>query len=468
MSITTEDQNYPPIQDTSEELPVGTVLSERYEISSILGIGGMATVYLAQDKYENGKPVAVKVLKREFTRDKTYVERFLNEVLILSKIHHPNIIQFYDAGRDEVTGSVYYVMERVEGESLHDLMERRQLSSAEISKIVLGICDGLGAIHKQGIIHRDLKPENILIDGDGVVKITDFGVARDTNSTRRLTTKLQKVGSMNYMAPERWIGDNVGEPSDLYALGVMLYQMAFQDLPFKGDTVKEIMEMHLEEKLLFPDDVEAADWIRELIVKLLEKNPKNRPQSAHEVINFVLGHAQDDLVSKDIAIGDVEYQGSGYNPIKRNTRNYTLMLRATRNISTEELGWDKPVPKASLVIKLPKNRTVTIEVEKPSLDFLFLGLFLVSLLAMDGILTAFGISEENIHLEANPFVAYLMEVFGKNSALIITKTVSIIFVVFLTWLAKHQKWIKNMIAVLSCIYLLGAIVPWVFVLRYYH
>ena len=451
---------------SSEKLPVGLVLSDRYEICKILGVGGMATVYLAQDRYKDDCPVAVKVLKREFTKDKVYIERFLNEISILSKIQHPNVIRFYDADMDKETGLVYYSMERIEGESLHDLIERKQLSSSEISKIVLSICDGLSAIHKRGILHRDLKPENILIDGDGVVKITDFGVARDTASSRRLTTKLQKVGSMNYMAPERWFGENVGEPSDLYALGVMLYQMVFYDLPFIGDTVKDIMEAHLEDKLSFPEGAVTANWIKGLLTQLLEKNPKNRLQSSQDVIQYVLNNASDDLSSKEMAVGDVA--SAGYDPIKHNTKSYTLMFRATRNISSAELGWDKPVPKASVVIKLPRNRTVTIEIEKPSLDFLFLGIFLISLLTMDGILTALGISEAEIHLEANPFVAYMMEIFGKNSALIITKAISIIFVVFITRLAKHQKWIKNMIAVLSCVYLCAAIIPWVFVLHYYN
>ena len=462
MSITTEGQeNSSQTQITPEDLPKGFVLSGRYEIERVLGIGGMSTVYLANDKYESTH-VAVKVLKRDFVQDETYVERFQNEVAILSKIHHPNVIQFSDSDKDEATGFVYYAMEHVEGESLYDLMERKRLSSAEVSKIVLGICDGLGAIHKCGIIHRDLKPENILIDGEGVVKITDFGVARDTNSNRRLTTKLQKVGSMNYMAPERWVGSNISESSDLYALGVMLYQMAFGDLPFKGDTVKEIMDLHLEGKLEVPDDAEVTDWVKELIVKLLEKDYRERPQSAQEVINFILNYAPDDLVSEDIATGDAEQA----NLTERGTATYTLMLRATRNISCEELGWDKYVPKASVVIKLPKNRTIALEVEKPSLDFLFLGLFLISLLAMDGILTSFGISGEDIHLEGNPIVAYLMGVFGKNSALIITKTISIIFVIFITLLAKRQRWIKNTIAVLSCIYLLGAAIPWLVILHY--
>jgi serine/threonine protein kinase len=455
---------------STEDLQPGTVIHERYLIKRKLGVGGMATVYLAEDTFQNSILVALKILKREFAKDKTYVERFCSEVIILSKLNHPNVIRFYDAGRDENTGFVYYVMEYVDGESLFDILQRKTFSSQEITKIILGICDGLNTIHRGQFIHRDIKPENILINTEGIIKISDFGVTLDVNVTRRLTTKLQKVGSMNYMAPEMWVGDKIAQTVDLYALGVILYQLTIGELPFKGATVREIMEQHLEEKVQFPEYVEISDWLKQLILKLLEKDPSKRIQSADDVVYFMLDHAEDDVKSDDITKGNGENSGKVYNQDASNSKNHTLCFRATRNIDLDELGLDSPSRRASVVIKLPliKEEIFSIEIEKPSMDFLFLGLFLISLLAMDGILTSLGINDGNIHLEANPFVAYLMGVFGKNSALIMTKMVAILFVTFITVLAKRQRWIKNIIAALSCVYFVAAIVPWVFVLSYYN
>ncbi|MDR2338202.1 MAG: DUF5658 family protein [Deltaproteobacteria bacterium] len=451
-----------------EDLQPGTLLHERYLIKRRLGLGGMATVYLAEDKFQDSMLVALKVLKREFTKDKVYVERFCSEVIILSKLNHPNVIKFYDAGRDDKTWFVYYVMEYVDGESLFDILQRKTFSSREITKIILGICDGLSVIHRGQFIHRDIKPENILIDTTGVIKISDFGVTLDVTVSRRLTTKLQKVGSMNYMAPEMWVGDKIGKTVDLYALGVILYQLVVRELPFKGVTVKEIMEQHLEEKVNFPAEVEVADWLKQLIIKLLEKDPNKRMQSADDVIYFMLDHAEDDVTSKDITKGNGKLQEQN-TKTESNSKNHTLCFRATRNIDVEELGLDAQARRSSVVIKLPmpREQTFTIEIEKPSMDFLFLGFFLISLLTMDGILTALGISDSSIHLEANPFVAYLMKIFGKNLALVMTKLVAILFVAFITVLAKRQKWIKNIIAALSCVYFIAAIIPWVFVLSYY-
>ncbi len=459
------------------ELKAGTILNDRYTIKKVIGKGGMATVYLAEDIFSDNDLVAIKILRADFVNNKSYVERFCSEVIILNKINHPNVVHFVDANQDKATKLVFYVMEYIDGESLYDIMQRSSFSTSEITKIILGVCDGLHAIHKGEFIHRDIKPDNIMIDYRGVIKIADFGIAKQLNSNRRITTKIQKVGSMCYMAPEMWLGGHIDSTADIYALGVVIYQMVYKKLPFDGDTVRELMDQHIEEKVKYPEEIEVPVWLKELIVNCLEKDYTKRPQTVDDIINFMLEHADDDVRSSDITKGQSSLQGEEEFKRKEDIEKKLdtpsgskafCLMRATRNIGDDEL-YDN-IKRKSLVIQLPVNRqrTISIEIEKPSLDFLFLGLFLISLLVMDGVLTCFGIQESEIHLEANPLMAYFMGIFGLKNALFVTKGFAIILVGIMIYLAKHQRWIKNVIATLSCIYAIAAVIPWVFVLSYYN
>ncbi|MCC6933451.1 MAG: serine/threonine protein kinase [Deltaproteobacteria bacterium] len=447
----------------TQSMKAGTIIGGRYDIQRVIGFGGMATVYAARDLQGSNRLVALKILHKEYSKDKVTAERFLREIDVLQKIHHPNIVAFYDGGKDGDV--VYFAMEYVQGESLQKLQEKKKFRAAEISKLILGICDGLSVIHQLDVIHRDIKPENILITIDGVIKITDFGIARGKNS--RLTTKLQKVGSMNYMAPEVWQGKELTAAVDFYALGILLYELVTGKLPYDGDMIYEVMDKHLNEDALAPGDINTSipAWLDKLIMRLLDKQSSKRPQSAEEIIEYVTANAVDDLMDPGIAKAQTESQiemsdhAVEDNLTKR--RTLTLTLTATMNRESDERIRNK---KLTLTIPLPKRAAVIFEIEKPSLDFLFFGIFLISLQVADWYLTSLGVERFTIKAEANPFMRGLMLRFGPEDTLLYVKMIAICFVGFLTIIARRIRWVKNIIAFLSCIYLTAAVLPWIYIL----
>ena len=449
---------------TTRCLKPGTMVGQRYRINRVIGFGGMATVYAAHDQLAADTVVALKIMHQEYAKDKVTVERFLREIEVMRGIHHPNIVAFRDGGKDE--NNVYFAMEYVRGESLQTMLERRRLKSAEIAKIILGICDGLAVIHSKEIIHRDIKPENILITVEGMVKIADFGIARGKAS--RLTTKLQKVGSMNYMAPEVWQGKELTPSVDFYALGVLLYEIVTGKLPFDNDTIYGVMDQHLNDDPVNPGELNPSipQWLEKLIAQLLDKHRERRPQSAEEIMAYVTKNAVDDLLDPTIAKAQQEsaidlqdYAVADERKISGKT--LTLTLAATVE---HQLPEKRPRKKLTLTIPLPKKAAVVFEIEKPSLDFLFFGLFLVSLQLADWYLTSMGIERFTVKAEANPLMRILMHRFGPEDTLLYVKLSAITFVTFLTVVARRAKWVKNIIFFLSCIYLIAAVLPWLYIL----
>ena len=445
----------------------GEVINNRYYIERIIGRGGMATVYVALDRERDGMAVALKILHKEFSKDKICLERFFREINLLSQIHHPNIVHFYEAGRDN--DIVYFAMEYVEGESLQQMVERRKFSSAEIAKLILGVCDGLSEIHKLGVVHRDIKPENLMVTPQGLVKITDFGIARGRSS--RLTTKLQKVGSMNYMAPEIWLGKELTPAVDFYALGVVLYELATGVLPFDGETIPDVMNKHLDGNVKPPIDIkpEIPKWLNRLILSLIDKKTQKRPESAEKIMDFVVQNAARDLMDQNFASGEVKkeelssrsLEDSSKAMIGDDKKTFVFQLTASRT-KREELSPTRR--KATIIIPLPRRAALIFEIEKPSRDFIFFGVFLASLQIFDWVLTSLGVARHSLDAEANPFIRYLMVQYGVDTALFIVKSFAICIVAALTLIARHIKWIKNVMAVLSCIYLVAAIIPWLYIL----
>lgn len=265
----------------------GQKVNERYEVIKSIGEGGMANVYLAKDTILD-RNVAIKVLRGDLSGDEKFVRRFQREALSASSLSHPNIVEIYDVGEDN--GDYFIVMEYVNGLTLKQLLKKRgKLTTSEVIDIMLQITSAMGVAHDSLIIHRDLKPQNILIEDDGGIKITDFGIAMALNATQ-LTQTNSAMGSVHYFSPEQASGKGASLKSDVYSLGIMMYELLTGSLPFKGDTAVEIALKHLKEPVPSIRDVlpDLPQSVENIIISATAKNPKNRYNNANEMHNDLL------------------------------------------------------------------------------------------------------------------------------------------------------------------------------------
>ena len=215
----------------------GQKINERYQIIKSIGEGGMANVYLAYDTILD-RNVAVKILRGDLATDEKFVRRFQREALSASSLSHPNIVEVYDVGEDN--GNYYIVMEYIEGKHLKELIKKRgKLTLSEVVDIMSQICEGMAVAHDSYIIHRDIKPQNIMILDSGLVKITDFGIAMALNSTQ-LTQTNSVMGSVHYLPPEQASGKGSTMQSDIYSMGILMYELLTGELPFRGENAVEI------------------------------------------------------------------------------------------------------------------------------------------------------------------------------------------------------------------------------------
>jgi serine/threonine protein kinase len=260
----------------------GDVFAERYTIERRLGVGGMGTVYLAADSMLNGEKVALKILHPQFGEDSVLTKRFLSEVKLTRKVTHPNVVRTFDIGKKD--GLLFFSMEYVEGISLKEKCAGKPLEYKEAGRILIEICKGLEAIHQAGVIHRDLKPGNVIITSDGDIKVTDFGVARSGVST--LTAHDGLVGSALYMSPEVWAGNDISPATDIYSLGIVVYEMLTGKMPYTTTVITELMRAHLEGSPIAPIDIidDVPAWFNKLVLSMLSKDPGTRPQTALEII----------------------------------------------------------------------------------------------------------------------------------------------------------------------------------------
>lgn len=274
------------IGDWSEMTEDTTPLfAERYQLKEKLGEGAMGEVHLAIDALLSGSVVALKILRKELVQDERAVERFLREVSLTRDVTHKNVVRTFDAGVYE--GSVYLTMEHVKGRTLEKLISEDGIETEPLCRILIQICHGLTAIHEKNIVHRDLKPSNIIISDEGVVKIADFGVARPHVSD--LTHHEEIVGSALYLPPELWHGKAISPASDLYALGVIGYQLATGLAPFDSETSHELMYKHLHLEPTPPWELndKIPEWLGEMLLALLTKDHDARPYVAKEVSDFL-------------------------------------------------------------------------------------------------------------------------------------------------------------------------------------
>ena len=262
-------------------LKTGMIIAERYEIVGKIGTGGMADVYKAMDHKLN-RFVAVKVLKPEFREDTTFIKKFRSEAQAAAGLTHQNIVNVFDVGDD---GGVYYiVMELIEGITLKEYISKKgKLSIKEATSIAIQVSMGLEAAHSHGIVHRDVKPQNIIISTDGKVKVTDFGIARAASSN---TISSNVMGSVHYSSPEQVRGGYSDEKSDIYSLGITLYEMVTGRVPFDGDTTVAIAIKHLQEEMV-PPSVYTPDLpysLEQIILKCTQKSVDRRYSRMEDVI----------------------------------------------------------------------------------------------------------------------------------------------------------------------------------------
>src|SRR5690348_11972993 len=225
---------------------LGTTLNDRYRLEARIGSGGMSTVYRALDETLE-RQVAIKLMNREITSDSDQLERFRREARAVAQLSHPHIVGVIDAGEDE--GRPYIVFEYVEGETLKERIRRNgRLPIAEAVAYAIEIARALGAAHARHIVHRDVKPQNVLIDEEGSAKVTDFGIAR-TLDEEGLTADGRVLGTTDYVSPEQALGQHVTGQSDLYSLGIVLYEMLTGEVPFKGDSQVAVAMKHVREAL---------------------------------------------------------------------------------------------------------------------------------------------------------------------------------------------------------------------------
>lgn len=261
---------------------LGKVLGNRYQIVEQLGGGGMALVYRAKCTLLN-RDVTIKVLRPEFASDQDFVNRFQREAQAVASLSHPNIVSLYDVGKEE--GIQYIVMEYIEGSNLKEtIRERGPLPIEEALHFAKQICDALAHAHENNIIHRDIKPHNILITKTGRAKVTDFGIARAVTSST-VTSTGTIVGSVHYISPEQARGETTGTRSDLYSLGVILYEMVTGKVPFEGESPISIALKHIQEQPVPPSKLNpnVSLELEKLILRAMEKNPIHRYQNAREM-----------------------------------------------------------------------------------------------------------------------------------------------------------------------------------------
>ncbi len=260
----------------------GQKINDRYEIIRSIGEGGMANVYLAHDIILD-RAVAIKVLRGDLSNDDKFVRRFQREALSASSLSHPNIVEVYDVGEDD--GKYYIVMEYINGKTLKELVKKRgALTLAEVVDIMSQLADGISVAHDAYIIHRDIKPQNVMILENGLVKITDFGIALALNSTS-LTQTNSVMGSVHYIPPEQANGKGCTIKSDIYSLGILMYELVTGKVPFKGENAVEIALKHMKDPIPSVRKMNSAipQSVENIILKACAKNPKNRYNSAKEM-----------------------------------------------------------------------------------------------------------------------------------------------------------------------------------------
>jgi serine/threonine-protein kinase len=339
-----------------EELLSATpILKNRYQLQKTIGNGGMAVVYLAQDMLLERK-VAVKVLRKTFSENKTFQDKLKAEAKAAAMLSHPNIVTVYDFGFD--AGYLFIVMEYIKGDDLKTLITKRGIfSQKEAINLMIQACEGLEYAHQAGIIHCDVKPQNLIISDDGKLYFTDFGIARALETIDPQEQHNTVWGSPLYFSPEQAAGKAPGRGSDIYSLGVILYEMITGRLPFNSDNAIELVKMHQSKKPKAPIKLnkDLSPDINNIILKTLSKEPSQRFRTAGQLRN----------VLKYLSIGDEGLTEN--NKIPRNNNKIAKSLNDTQEINK-------------------KGDKLNKDISNLGIDWTTIGLTLLAIIAVGGLI----------------------------------------------------------------------------------
>ena len=327
----------------------GQKISDRYQIIKSIGEGGMANVYLAYDTILD-RNVAVKILRGDLASDEKFVRRFQREALSASSLYNQNIVEVYDVGEDN--GQYYIVMEYIDGKHLKTLLKKRgKLTVSETIDIMMQIASGLSVAHDQYLIHRDIKPQNIMILENGLVKITDFGIAMAMNSTQ-LTQTNSVMGSVHYLPPEQASGKGASLQSDIYSMGILMYELLTGKLPYHGDNAVEIALKHLKEPLpsIREELPSIPQSVENIIIKATAKNPKNRYADAKEMYEDLKTCLNEDRLNEEKYV--LKYPENDYDETK--------MLKVIKEKEKDQKGNGKEdkKPRKKEVVKVIKSEEI--------------------------------------------------------------------------------------------------------------
>ena len=355
----------PHVPGEEEDPLLGKVIARNFRVESLLGTGGMGRVYKAR-QLSLDKPVVLKVLHPHYNNDPQLVQRFQREARAASRLNHPNSISIIDFGQAD-DGTLFMAMELLHGEDLFNLLQHDfPLDEERLGRIMIQVCSALAEAHEQNIIHRDLKPENIMVedrrDQKDFVKVLDFGIAKIQDPSdgdgRALTQQGMVCGTPEYMSPEQARGEALDNRSDVYALGVLMYQIVTGDLPFKAETALGIVTKHITEAPLPPSqarpDLKISQDVEAIILKCLEKRTESRYQTATE-----LGQAWKDLLETR----QRQHQRNAATPNAGTSRTGTLALGTVARVSSAEAA--VPEATARTEAALPAEDTPAVVRDAP-------------------------------------------------------------------------------------------------------
>lgn len=347
---------------------VGKRIDGRYEIREIIGVGGMAVVYKAYDNIDD-RIVAVKILKEEFLANEEFRRRFKNESKAIAVLSHPNIVKVFDVSFGDRLQ--YIVMEYVEGITLKEYIEQQKvINGKEVVHFITQILRALQHAHDKGIVHRDIKPQNILLLQNGNIKVTDFGIARFSRSETRTMTE-SAIGSVHYVSPEQARGETTDEKTDIYSIGVLMYEMLTGELPFQSDNAISVALMQVNEDAAPPSSIneDIPTGLEQITMRAMQKNPKERYQSAAEMLLDIEEYKRNPAVVFDYSyfVDDM--------PTKYVTSED---VRAFSNFSS--INENDPIPNAD-EMRLPHPKTKKKKSPLPIIVGILAGVLAVLLLA---------------------------------------------------------------------------------------
>jgi len=348
------------IETPTEELTRGSVIADRYEVIEELGKGGMGKVFRVEDK-KIKEEIALKLIKPEIAADKKTIERFSNELKFARKIAHRNVCKMYDLGEEE--GTYYITMEYVPGEDLKSFIRRsRQLNVGTAISLAKQVSEGLSEAHRLGVVHRDLKPQNVMIDKEGNARIMDFGVARSVTG-KGITGAGVMIGTPEYMSPEQVEGKEADQRSDIYSLGIMLYEMLTGRVPFEGDTPFAIGVMQKSEAPKDPRDFNSqiSDDLSRVILRCLEKDKEKRYQSAGEV-RSELSNIEQGIPTTERVIPKKE-------PIT--SKEITVTFRVKKLLIPAIVAIALIIAAVVIIQLLPQKEAVPVSSDKPTLAIVY-------------------------------------------------------------------------------------------------